>query len=80
MAPTDPRRTIGGLIEAKAIHVTSEAECSRRYGANKKTKIVPGVVVSVKNVQNPENGRTITSVTADFDLGGGTMKRETLNI
>jgi hypothetical protein len=52
MVPNDSRRTIGGLIEAKAIHVTSEDECSRRYGANKKTKIIPGVVVSITNVQN----------------------------
>jgi hypothetical protein len=81
MVPTDSRRTIGGLIEAKAIHVTSEAEqCSRRYGANKKTKIIPGVIVSITNVQNPENGRTTTSVTADFDLGGNSIKRATLNI
>jgi hypothetical protein len=32
---------------AKAIHVTSKAECSRRYGAQAKTYVVSGVVVKV---------------------------------
>ena len=42
----DPRLYIGASVEAKAILVTSLAECSRRYGTNAKTKIVPGLVVS----------------------------------
>ena len=44
--PDDPRLYIGASVEAKAVFVTSLAECSRRYGTNAKTKVVPGLVVS----------------------------------
>ena len=48
MAPTNPRCTIGTKIETKAVHVTSLAECSRRYRANKKTGIIVGTVLEVE--------------------------------
>ena len=32
------------------------------------------------NVVNPTSHRTSTFITADFDLGGGTIKQERLNI
>ena len=48
MAPTNPCCTIGTKIETKAVHVTSLAEGSRRYGANKKTRILVGTVLAVE--------------------------------
>jgi hypothetical protein len=34
-------------------HVTSDAECKRRYGSNWNTKMMYGVVVNVENIINP---------------------------
>jgi hypothetical protein len=48
----DARRTIGSVIEAKVCHVTSLAECARRYGAQESTKFVEGVVVDVENIDD----------------------------
>jgi hypothetical protein len=78
--PPDQRKVIGGRVQAKALHVSNLAECSRRYGANKSTKMLLGTVVEVTNVVNPTSHRTSTFVTADYDLGGGTMKQTKLNI
>ena len=55
--PDDPRLYIGASVEAKAVFVTSLAECSRRYGTNAKTKVVPGLVVSFGQDSAP-SGRT----------------------
>jgi Transposase IS4 len=76
----DNRRTIGSVIEAKACHVTSLAECARRYGAQKSTKYVEGVIVDIIKSRNSSCSRTKTMITADFSLGGGTVKRATLNV
>ena len=58
-----------------ALHVTSLAECTRRYGANKASKMLKGVVVDTTTT-------TISSatVTADYNLGGGVIKRATINV
>ena len=48
MAPTDPRYTIRTNMDTKAVHVTSLAKCFRRYGANKKTRILVGTVLEVE--------------------------------
>jgi hypothetical protein len=47
----DNRRTIGSVVEAKACHVTSLAECARRYGAQKSTKYIEGVVVDINKIK-----------------------------
>jgi hypothetical protein len=49
----DTRRVVGGIVKAKACHVTSLSECARRYGVNKTTKLLTGVVVEVEILQNP---------------------------
>ena len=67
-------------MQAKALHVSNLAECSRRYGANKSTKMLLGTVVEVSNVANPTTHRVSTFVTADFHLRGGAMKQTKLNI
>ena len=72
---------VGSPISAKAMHVTNLAECARRYGKNKKTKILYGTVVEHLSTQNNPNTRRITNtIVGDYDLGGGTIKRASLNI
>jgi hypothetical protein len=78
--PPDQRRVIGGRVQAKALHVSNLAECARRYGANKSTKMLLGTVVEVSNVINPTSHRVSTFVTASYHLGGGVMKQTKLNI
>ena len=77
---TEPRRTIGGHIKAKACHVSSEAECKRRFGRNWKSKEVFGSVVELKSTRNPISGHARTLVVGDFDIGGGTISRKEINI
>jgi hypothetical protein len=80
MSEGDVRRKIGGRVTAKACHVVFLGECARRYGALKTTKVIVGTVVEVTTTRKPQTNRTSTFVTADFDLGGGAVKRSTLNI
>ena len=46
----DTRRGIGNQVHAKATFVTSLAECSRRYGSNKKAKMLTGMVERIDSV------------------------------
>ena len=78
--PPDQRRVIVGQVQAKALHVSNLAECARRYGATKSTKMLLGTVIEVSNVVNPTLQRISTFVTAVYHLGGGTMKQTKLNI
>lgn len=75
----DNRRVVGSRISAKAIHVTSHAECARRYGSNSKAKEVFGTVVEVLNSKTTNN-RVSTMIKADFEFEGGVIKSATLNI
>ena len=76
----DTRRIVGSKVHAKALHVTNNAECSRRYGAGKTTKRLQGTVVQAQETQKRGNSRLSWFITADYDLGGGDMKRAVLNI
>ena len=76
----DPRRIVGSMVEAKACHVTSLAECACRYGSNSKTKKVQGIVTHVEVIKNSTTNRTTTFVTAAYDLGGTTIRPCRLNI
>ncbi|KAI2492447.1 Transposase IS4 [Fragilaria crotonensis] len=82
VTPDDPRLYIGASVEAKAMFVTSLAECSRRYGTNAKTKVVPGVVVAFGQDSAPRPGRSraTTFIVADFFFGDNEVKRGKLNI
>ncbi len=75
----DSRRIVGSIVHAKAVHVTNEAECGRRYGRNKTTKLVQGHVAEVQNGQSA-TGRSLCFLTCDFDFGEGISKRKKLNI
>jgi hypothetical protein len=45
---SDRRRVVGARVHAKALLVTSEEECRRRYGSLQGTKMVSGTVVDAK--------------------------------
>ena len=62
---TDPQKIVGNIVEAKALHVTSLAECTRRYGANKSSKMLKGVVVDTTTTTSLKTNRTSITVTAD---------------
>jgi hypothetical protein len=82
-ATNDPRLSIGAFVEALAHHVTNLAECARRYGSQAKSKIVPGNVVESRQerMQSATNaGRMRSSIVADHELVGSTIKRSVLNI
>ena len=73
MPRNDPRYVVGARVQAKAHHVTALAEeCHRQYGAN-------ATVVSVDAAASSGGRRAATLVTADYELGGGTIKRCQLN-
>ena len=71
MALTDPCCTIGTKIETKDVHSTSLSECLRRYGSNKKTRILVGIVLDVEiGPRVTVSGRHRTFVVVKSDLGG----------
>ena len=76
---SDIRRIVGSVVHAKAIHVTNEAECGRRYRRNKSTKLVQGHVAEVHNGLS-RTGRSQCFLTCDFDFGLCVSKRKKLNI
>jgi hypothetical protein len=50
------------------------------YGANRTIKMVEGVVVDVIiNWRDPAK-KAVTEVVADYDIGGGSIKRVAINI
>ena len=77
---SDPRRVPGSLVTAKAIHVTSESECNRLYGINKKTKWVVGIVLDVLVKRNIATARTTTTIVAEYELIAGRKKVTELNL
>ena len=79
MSSNDPRYVVGGLVHAKACHVTNESECRRRYGSHAKTKLVNGVVTKVDTIRNGNNKRTATEITVYYNLGGSCRKVQKLN-
>jgi hypothetical protein len=76
----DPRTIIGSLVSTKACHVTNLADSTRRYGANAKTKLVVGVVLSSTSNVAPCGHHALTFVTASYTFGGGVVRRKTLVI
>ena len=54
MMASDLRHVVGNHVEAKACHVTSSAKCTQRYGSNKNTKMVSGIVMAMDVVTNAQ--------------------------
>ena len=81
MEPNNPRCTIRTKIKIKAVHVTSLAECSRRYGTNKKTRILVGIVLEMEiGPKATVLSRRRNFVVTRFYLGGESMQVATINI
>jgi hypothetical protein len=75
---SDISRIVGSVLHAKAIHVTNEAECGRRYGRNKSTKLVQGHVAQVHDGLS-RTGRSQCFLTCDFDFRLGVSKWKKLS-
>ena len=66
-------------VLAKVIHVTSLAKYIRRFGRQRKTKMIGGKVLSIYS-KNPASGHNSRYVRCEFDLGGGATKVADVNI
>ena len=73
------RFVIGECVTAKAMHVLHFSECSRRYGSDKKTKRLVGLVVTNVNIHT-STGRAIWFVRVRFHIGGGHTKLHELSV
>ena len=73
------RFVIGECVTAKAIHVLHLSECARRYGSDKKTKQLVGLVVTDVNIPTA-TGRASWFVRVRFHLGGGQTKLHELSV
>ena len=72
-------REIGANVHAKALQVTNEAECRRRYGAKWKTKLLPGVVELAAPRPGP-TGRQQWFIIAKYNLGGNPPSYKTVEL
>ena len=73
------RFVIGECVTAKAIHVLHLSECACRYGSDKKTKQLVGLVVTNVNIPT-STGRVSWFVRFWFHLGGGHTKLHELSV
>lgn len=80
LQPNDHRVVPGACVETKAMFVTALAECNRRFGTNAKTKVVPGVVVSVSHESPPGRTRATTFIIANYYFGPNDVKQGKVNI
>ena len=81
MKPPDPRCTIRTKIEANAVLFTSLVDLSRRYGKNKKNRILIDNVLEVEiGPKATTSGRRRNFVVAKFDLGEGDTNVATISI
>jgi hypothetical protein len=74
MALKDARRVLGTLVELRAVVFMALSECARRYGSNKRTKLLHGRVLSSEKMAASSGKTTQTLVTIQLDLGGGDTK------
>ena len=73
--------TIETKVETKDVIVTSLADCLRRYGAIKKTIILVQTVLEVEiGPKATTSGRRRSFLVVKFDLGGGDIRVDTINI
>ena len=84
MVETTPRKIneclqMGARVIAKACHVTTLSECSRRYGSNSNRKLLIGVVFKISG-DKLASGHLRMSLHARFDLEGGILKFSEINL
>ena len=73
------RFLIGECVTAKAIHVLHLSGCACRYGSDKKTKRLVGLVVTNVNIPT-STGRASWFVWVRFNIGGGHTKLHKLSV
>ena len=73
------RFVIGECVTANAIHVLHLSECAHRYGSDKKTKRLVGLVVTNVNIPT-STSRASWFVRVRFHLGGGHTKLHELSV
>ena len=79
MSGINPRSAEGAKVHAKAWHITSHSECSRRFGSNAKTKLLNGIVSEVITVPSSQGKRAATRVIAIYSLDDQCRKVATLS-
>jgi hypothetical protein len=80
MAPTNPRCIISAPVHAKAIHVTSLAECTRRYRSRSRTKLLTDCLGGLQGEKKTLGAVTQTFILAKYRLGGGVYKDKKIHI
>ena len=73
------RFVIDECVTAKAIHVLHLSECACRYGSDKKTKRLVGLVVTNANIPTA-TGRASWCVRVRFHIGSGQTKLHELSV
>ena len=73
------RFLIGECVTSKAINVLHISECALRYGSDKKTKRLVGLVVTNVNIPT-STGRASWFVRVRFHLGGGHTELHKLSV
>ena len=73
------RFVIGECVTAKAIPVLHLSECARRYGSDRKSKQLVGLVVTNVNIPT-STGRASWFVRVQFHLGDGHTKLHVLSV
>ena len=75
----EERYSIGSYVTSKVIQVVNLLEFARRYGSEKKSKLLDGEVVNTRN-KPTETGRASWFVRAWFHLGEGQTKLAEINV
>ena len=77
MAPKgepDPRTIVGAEVHARAASVLRTLENKRIHGAEAGTKLLDGVVLSIKE-ERSSNGRRLVYIEIEFAYGDGAFKK-----
>ena len=77
MTQHDPCSVVGAQVSDNA--VINDAECARRYGSNRKTKILYGVVSEICN-EPTKTGRKNRFLRCTFMLSSSVEKEAKINI
>jgi hypothetical protein len=80
LQPNSHSAVAGVCVETQAMFVTAMAECSRCFGTNTKTKVVPGVVSAVIHESPSGRTRATTFIIANYYFGPNDVKQGKVNI
>ena len=75
--PVDQRKVVGSTVHAEAIHVMAEAEYNRRYGSQKKVKMVEGFFYVDQQITKQR--RKQFYIISDYKTPDGSVNRARLH-